>query len=180
MGHGWGKLTQFLVEDEDLVLVMFSHPGSVHPVNHLRVGVAHLLRDEVWVSTVSQRLTCIRVSGLVCSAITNPVASHYCLLRRVERPDCVMLPSMGNHCSRFKDYILPGQRNKLAGDIYFLYLARRGIRVLGCFFLSFSTHWSKAMWLYIHSLFSFCELFGDRWKSPSQRVSFFYEPALSF
>ncbi len=98
---------------------MFSHPGSVHPVNHLRVGVAHLLRDEVWVSTVSQRLTCIRVSGLVCSAITNPVASHYCLLRRVERPDCVMLPSMGNHCSRFKDYILPGQRNKLAGDIYF-------------------------------------------------------------
>lgn len=33
MGHGWGKLTQFLVEDEYLVLVIFSHPGSVHPVN---------------------------------------------------------------------------------------------------------------------------------------------------
>jgi hypothetical protein len=52
-GHGWGKLTQFLVEDEYLVLVIFSHPGSVHPVNHLRVGVAHLLRDEVRVSTGS-------------------------------------------------------------------------------------------------------------------------------
>lgn len=53
VGHGWGKLTQFLVEYEYLVMVVFCHPGSVLPVNHLRVGVAHLLRDEVRVGTGS-------------------------------------------------------------------------------------------------------------------------------
>jgi len=53
VGHGWGKLTQFLVKDEYLVLVIFGHPGSVHPKNPLRVGVAHLLRNEVWVGTGS-------------------------------------------------------------------------------------------------------------------------------
>ena len=54
--HGaWkGQTHSILVEDEYLILVIFSHPVSVHPVNHLRVGVAHLLRDEVRVSTGSQ------------------------------------------------------------------------------------------------------------------------------
>lgn len=47
MGSGWGKLTQFLVEDEYQVLVIFNPPGSVHPVNHFRVGAAYLLRDEI-------------------------------------------------------------------------------------------------------------------------------------
>lgn len=95
MGHGWGKLTQFLVEDEYLVLVIFSHPGSVHPVNHLRVGVAHLLRDEFRVSTGSYQPACLGVSGLVCSAIANPMTGLSTPQRNDARHGHHVLPSWG-------------------------------------------------------------------------------------
>jgi hypothetical protein len=67
VGHEWGKLTQFLVQDEHLVMVVFRHPGSGHHVDHLLVGY---LKETF---SMNVRLVCRTLSQSRALYFTNRI-----------------------------------------------------------------------------------------------------------
>lgn|GEM_PF-4630814 len=75
MGHLWGIEVEILIQDGDLVAILFSHPFSINAEYHLRICVTHLAGNETWVSSRTQCPTCECMSGLICFSV--PDASSF-------------------------------------------------------------------------------------------------------
>ena len=51
MGHLWGIEVEILIEDGDLVAILFNHPFPINAEYHLRICVPHLTGNKTWVGS---------------------------------------------------------------------------------------------------------------------------------